>query len=611
MGRLDKKVAVITGGASGIGAATVKRFCAEGAAVVIADLNDAGGRELVESIAATGGRATFQRTDVTAEADIRAAIDRAVTTYGRLDVIFNNAGLGGAIGPLEETSVEDWDRTQAVLLRGVFLGIKHAIPHLRAAGGGSIISTASVAGLRGGAGPHSYSAAKAGVVNLTRTAALELAKDSIRVNCICPGGINTPLLTSRFPGGGEALTPLLSMIQPLPRPGYPEDIAAMALFLASDESSFVTGAAMVVDGGFTAGGSMIPMPAGVRRVRGPVVRAGAGEVRDRSQHPTVVSRRIRGNRRGLTVPDAVPRVHRHPLAVRLRPLADHGRGIRGVVRGEVAGLVGQLEQDVVRVGEVDRVPDAVVVDDRRHLHVVVEQSLPPRHQLVVRADAHREVPRPCRRVVLLRSLHALDVEERDDLAAAHREEGVETPLLGPRFGVVLAAHGGDELEAQHLGVEAIGRAGVGGDVGDVVQRVGDLELAHRNASLLRPLDTSAAARRATTRNCVRPAELGRRPRRPCGSRRRRPAPLRSPPRAPRRRAGSMPVRKAWQTVTNRPPRSPPCRSAASQASRTAAGSAGGCGRGSGSRRRRARRTASARSPDGSRAGRMPSPRLAS
>jgi NAD(P)-dependent dehydrogenase (short-subunit alcohol dehydrogenase family) len=259
MGRLEKKVAVITGGASGIGAATVKRFCAEGAAVVIADLNDAGGRDLVESIAATGGRATFQRTDVTAEADIRAAIDRAVTTYGRLDTIFNNAGLGGAIGPLEETSVEDWDRTQAVLLRGVFLGIKHAIPHLRAAGGGSIISTASVAGLRGGAGPHSYSAAKAGVVNLTRTAALELAKDSIRVNCICPGGIHTPLLTSRFPGGSEALTPLLSMIQPLPRAGYPEDIAAMALFLASDESSFVTGAAMVVDGGFTAGGSMIPM----------------------------------------------------------------------------------------------------------------------------------------------------------------------------------------------------------------------------------------------------------------------------------------------------------------------------------------------------------------
>ncbi len=259
MGRLEKKVAVITGGASGIGAATVKRFCAEGAAVVIADLNEAGGRELVDAVAAAGGRATFQRTDVTAEADVRGAIERAVSTYGRLDAVFNNAGLGGAIGPLEETSVEDWDRTQAVLLRGVFLGIKHAIPHLKAGGGGSIISTASVAGLRGGAGPHAYSAAKAGVINLTRTAALELGPHHIRVNCICPGGINTPLLTSRFPGGAEALAPLMAILQPVPRPGYPEDIAAMALFLASDESSFVSGAAMVVDGGFTAGGSMIPM----------------------------------------------------------------------------------------------------------------------------------------------------------------------------------------------------------------------------------------------------------------------------------------------------------------------------------------------------------------
>jgi NAD(P)-dependent dehydrogenase (short-subunit alcohol dehydrogenase family) len=259
MGRLDDKVAVITGGASGIGAATVKRFCAEGAAVVIADLNEAGGQALADEISAGGGRARFQRVDVSVEADVRAAMQRAVSAYGRLDAVFNNAGLGGAIGPLEETSVEDWDRTQAILLRGVFLGIKHAVPHLRAAGGGAIISTASVAGLRGGAGPHAYSAAKAGVVNLTRSAALELGKDHIRVNCICPGGIVTPLLTSRFPGGGEALTPLLSALQPIPRPGYPEDIAAMALFLASDEASFVTGAAMVVDGGFTAGGSMIPM----------------------------------------------------------------------------------------------------------------------------------------------------------------------------------------------------------------------------------------------------------------------------------------------------------------------------------------------------------------
>ena len=258
MGRLDGKVAVITGGASGIGAATAKRFAAEGAAVVVADLNEGGAREVVDACVAAGGRAVCQRVDVSLEADVQAVMARAVADYGRLDVVFNNAGLGGAIGPLEETRVEDWDRTQAVLLRGVFLGIKHAIPHLRAAGGGAIISTASVAGIRAGAGPHAYSAAKAGVINLTRTAAVELARDSIRVNCICPGGIHTPLLSSRFPGGAEGLTPLLAMLQPLPRAGYPEDIAAMALFLASDEAGFVTGAAMVVDGGFTAGGTMLP-----------------------------------------------------------------------------------------------------------------------------------------------------------------------------------------------------------------------------------------------------------------------------------------------------------------------------------------------------------------
>lgn len=258
MGRLDGKVAVITGAASGIGAATAERFCREGAAVVVADLNAAGGEAVVEACRAAGGRAAFARVDVCEEEQVRAAMARAETDFGRLDIVFNNAGLGGAVGAIETLSVEDWDRTLAVLLRGVFLGIKHAVPRLRAAGGGSIISTASVAGLRGGAGPHPYSAAKAGVINLTRSVALELAKDHIRVNCICPGGIHTPLLSNRFPGGAEGLTPLLAMLQPIPRAGYPEDIAAMATFLASDESSFVTGTAMVVDGGFTAGGSMLP-----------------------------------------------------------------------------------------------------------------------------------------------------------------------------------------------------------------------------------------------------------------------------------------------------------------------------------------------------------------
>jgi len=270
MGRLDGKVAVITGASSGIGAATAQRFCREGAAVVVADLNDAGGRAVVDACVAAGGRALFQHVDVCDEEQVRAAMQRAVADYGRLDIIFNNAGLGGAIGPIETLSVEDWDRTLAVLLRGVFLGMKHAIPLMRAGGGGSIISTASVAGIRGGAGPHPYSAAKAAVINFTRSAALELAKDQIRVNCICPGGIHTPLLANRFPGGAEALTPLLAMLQPMPRAGFPEDIAAMATFLASDEAGFVTGAAMVVDGGFTAGGSMLPpLPTQVTEYAGP------------------------------------------------------------------------------------------------------------------------------------------------------------------------------------------------------------------------------------------------------------------------------------------------------------------------------------------------------
>ena len=138
-------------------------------------------------------------------------------------------------------------------MRSVFLGIKHAVPEMRKNGGGSIISTASVAGLRGGAGPHAYSAAKAAVVNLTRSLALELAKDNVRVNCICPGGINTPLISNRL-GGTDVTDKVLAQLQPIARAGRPEDVAGMALYLASDESSFVTGTAMVVDGGLTAGG---------------------------------------------------------------------------------------------------------------------------------------------------------------------------------------------------------------------------------------------------------------------------------------------------------------------------------------------------------------------
>src|SRR5215471_7703106 len=190
MGRLDGKVAIITGSASGIGRGTAMRFAGEGAAVVIADLNVEGGETSVRDCKENGGRAVFQKADVSSEAEIRALVARAVKEFGRLDIIYNNAGIGGAVGPLEQISVEDWDRSIAVLLRSVFLGIKHSVPEMRKAGGGSIISTASVAGIRGFAGLHPYCAAKAGVVNLTRSAAVEFAKDKIRVNCLSRSSIS-------------------------------------------------------------------------------------------------------------------------------------------------------------------------------------------------------------------------------------------------------------------------------------------------------------------------------------------------------------------------------------------------------------------------------------
>jgi NAD(P)-dependent dehydrogenase (short-subunit alcohol dehydrogenase family) len=256
MGRLEKKVAVITGAASGIGLATAARFAGEGAALVIGDLNQEGGEAAVRQCKENGGRAIFQKCNVAAESEIKSLIDRAVKEYGRLDIIFNNAGLGGAVGTIEEMTVENWDKTLGILLRAVFVGMKYAVPEMRKVGGGSIISTASVAGLRGGAGPHAYSAAKAAVINLTRSVALEVGQYKIRVNCICPGGINTPLLYNRIPGGQQTTEMFLSQIQPIKRAGLPDDIANMALFLASDESEWVTGTAMVVDGGLTAGGSI-------------------------------------------------------------------------------------------------------------------------------------------------------------------------------------------------------------------------------------------------------------------------------------------------------------------------------------------------------------------
>jgi NAD(P)-dependent dehydrogenase (short-subunit alcohol dehydrogenase family) len=253
-GRLAGKVAVITGGASGMGKATALRFLAEGASVVAADLNEENGKELLNEASGAGfdAQTRFVRTDVAEEADVEAMIATAVDAFGRLDVVFNNAGVGGAFGPVTELDVDDWDWTLGVLLRGVFLGVKHGARQMKAQGdGGAIINTASVAGLSGGAGPLAYSTAKARVINLTRSTAIELAPDRIRVNAICPGAINTPLINM---GNAEAMAPIFDGVQPWPAHGTGDHIAGTALFLATDDSEFVTGEAIVVDGGLTASG---------------------------------------------------------------------------------------------------------------------------------------------------------------------------------------------------------------------------------------------------------------------------------------------------------------------------------------------------------------------
>ncbi|HEX5262752.1 MAG TPA: SDR family NAD(P)-dependent oxidoreductase [Phenylobacterium sp.] len=249
---LTGKVAVITGAASGMGHAAAILFAQQGARVVLADLNTKGGEVAAAEASKAGPACVFQRTDVSQEADVKALIDRAVAEFGGLDILFNNAGIGGAVGPLEDIAVDDWDRTQAVCLRGVFLGIKHAIGPMREAGGGSIISTASTAGIDGYSGLHAYCAAKAGVVNLTRSAALQLACDFIRVNAIAPGGVSTPIVWNGV-ANREAVEGFLLNAQPLPRVGQPLDIANAALFLASDAAQFITGHTLVVDGGATAG----------------------------------------------------------------------------------------------------------------------------------------------------------------------------------------------------------------------------------------------------------------------------------------------------------------------------------------------------------------------
>ncbi|MGI9053675.1 MAG: glucose 1-dehydrogenase [Ilumatobacteraceae bacterium] len=250
-GRLEGKVAIVTGGANGIGEGSTRRFVEEGARVVIVDVQEEAGLALAKEL---GDAVRFVRTDVTDEDDVAAAVDHAVAEFGRLDVMFNNAGIVGVIGRIADTSTDGWDHTVAVLLRGVFLGTKHAARVMVPQGSGVIISTSSTAGILGGLGPHCYTACKHAVIGLTKSVASELASSGIRVNAISPGSTVTAMTSAVISGDHTATDKAEAQIaagSALGIAGFPIDIANAALYLASDEARYVTGHTLVVDAGQT------------------------------------------------------------------------------------------------------------------------------------------------------------------------------------------------------------------------------------------------------------------------------------------------------------------------------------------------------------------------
>jgi NAD(P)-dependent dehydrogenase (short-subunit alcohol dehydrogenase family) len=249
--RLRDRVAIVTGGGSGIGRATALLFAREGAAVVIGDMDEARGREAADNIEVSGGRAVFRKTDVSREAEVAALVATAETTFGRLDTIFNNAGIEQPVTASHEVTEELFDRVIGVNLKSTFFGCKHAIPALLRAGGGTIVNNSSVSAFANVGGNVSYAASKGAVMSLTRVLALEYAKRNIRVNAICPGVIDTDMNRRNLERAADrdAARERWMQVTPLGRMGTPEEVAETVLYLASDQSSFVTGIGLLIDGG--------------------------------------------------------------------------------------------------------------------------------------------------------------------------------------------------------------------------------------------------------------------------------------------------------------------------------------------------------------------------
>lgn len=244
MGKLQNKVALITGGASGIGAATARLFVQEGAKVVLADLNEEKGKAFEAELKTQGAEAVFVKANITSEEEVASLFKRAIEAFGKVDIVFNNAGIG-RVQPSHELEYSEWRNTVNVDLDGVFLVARESIREMLKAGGGTIVNTASMYGWVGSPGSAAYNAAKGGVINLTRSLALEYADQNIRVNALCPGFIDTPIIP-------EENKKELASMTPMKRLGQADEMATAVLFLASDDSSYMTGGSLIVDGGYTA-----------------------------------------------------------------------------------------------------------------------------------------------------------------------------------------------------------------------------------------------------------------------------------------------------------------------------------------------------------------------